>query len=188
MYRAFQTYLEQTCETVLWFPNFPNFAYQIWTWFERRLAWLPFRRCGFFAFSLVHVLESLHLADGFCDVSSHRWGQNLDSLNDPVRINDEATAHLNASPFIVNAVDFAHVAGCIRGHMPRDTSVNHLRQFVIVPHLVDEGAVYAEGNNLYTQVLKILIPCSNCCQFRGSDEGEIARVEAHEHPFPQVVR
>jgi len=74
------------------------------------------------------VLKSLHLADGFRDVSAHGWSQNLDGLNNHVWVNDEAATHLNASILIVYAVDLADVACCIRGHMPRDPAINRLGQ------------------------------------------------------------
>jgi len=38
----------------------------------------------------------------------------------------------------------------------------HLRELMVVPHLVDEDAVDAHGENLHAQLLKFRMFFSNC--------------------------
>ena len=71
-------------------PDFPDLATRSGPGFQGHLARSPARRGRLGPLALSHQLESLDLAEGFIDVSSHRRGEDLIPLDHPVRIDDKA--------------------------------------------------------------------------------------------------
>ena len=109
-------------------------------------------------------------------------------LDHAVRVDDEATAQLDALVLVPHAEGAADVAGLVGRHVEGHAALDHLDQLVVVPHLVDEVAVHADGDDLDAQLLQHRVLVGDRRHFRRSDEGEVAGVEAEQHPLAQVVR
>jgi|WetSurMetagenome_2_1015567.scaffolds.fasta_scaffold220803_2 hypothetical protein len=95
------------------FPDFPNFADEIRPRLERQLAGLPSRGRGFGAFAVADMLEGLDLAEALADVSSHRRGQDLKSLDDAVGIDNESPPRLDPRILQVHPVDGTHFSPAV---------------------------------------------------------------------------
>jgi len=55
------------------------------------------------------MLEGLELADEFLHVSSYGWGQDFDSLNDTIGVNNKTSPHLNPGVFVIDAIYSAEI-------------------------------------------------------------------------------
>lgn len=108
------------------------------------------------------MLEGSDLPDRFTYVSAHRRCENLESLNIAVWIDDEAPSGFDATAFVIYSVHSPDAASRIRKHRKGNVPADHLRQLVIVPHLVHEYTVYADGKNFNAQTLKLFVLLSNC--------------------------
>ena len=114
------------------------------------------------AFGFADDLERLDLPECFVDVSADGRCQDLESLDHAVRIDDETSPRIHSGIFIVNAVNGADPTAGIGQHREGNTAVNHFRQFMIVPHFVDEHAVDADGEDFDTQFFEFFVFFSNC--------------------------
>jgi hypothetical protein len=74
-------------------------------------------------------------------------------------------------------------AACIGQHGKGDTALHHFGKLIVVPHFVHKHAVDTDGQNLNAQLLECFIFFGNCRYFRGSDEGEIPGIKAHQYPL-----
>ena len=108
------------------------------------------------------MLESSDLPNGLANVSAHRRRENLEPLNIAVWIDDEAPPGFDAAVFVIYSVHPADAASGIRKHRKGNILADHLRQLVIVPHLVHEYTVYTHGKNFNTQAVKLFVLLSNC--------------------------
>src|SRR6056297_1995978 len=104
MVPAFRIYWLVLIERLVHRPDFPDPADQVGAGFQDRFARAPARRRGFGALAFADQLESLDLAQGFADVASHRRGEHFIGLHDPIGIDEESTAYVYASLFVMNAV------------------------------------------------------------------------------------
>ena len=91
------------------------------------------------------MLESLDLAYGLCKTAADRWREYFHGLDDAVRVNNESTTQLNPKAFVVYPINLANVASSIGNHVKWDAPIDHLRKFMIVPHLVHKDTIYADG-------------------------------------------
>ena len=108
------------------------------------------------------MLKSPDLPDGFAYIPAYGRRENLESLNIAVWIDDEAPSGLDATAFVIYSVHSPDAASRIRRHRKGNVPADHLRQLVIVPHLVHEYTVYADGKNFNAQALKLFVLLSNC--------------------------
>ena len=69
-----------------------------------------------------------------------------------------------------------------------DAFLHHLRHFFGLPDLTGKAAVGADRENLHAHLLDFWVLDGNCRQFGGSNKGEVAGVEAQDHPLAVVVR
>ena len=77
-------------------------------------------------------------------------------------IYDEPASRLNAAILIIYAVHFPDTAILIRQHGEGNIFIDHLRQFIIIPHLVHVNTVNTAGKYFYTQFLEFGMFFSNC--------------------------
>jgi len=59
---------------------------------------------------------------------------------------------------------------------------------VLVPHLVNEMAIYAAGEDFYAQALEFVEFLGNCRDFGRSDECEVAGIETENDPLAPIFR
>jgi len=133
-------------------------------------------------------LECLDLAQGFGHMPAHGRSENLVCLDHPLRIDDEPAPVFDARIFIIDTVRGPDLASSIGKHGEGYTSLDHFRQFLVIPHLVHEDAVYAHRQNLHAELPEILITSGDRRYFRRSNEGEVTRIKAQDDPFTQMLR
>lgn len=56
-----------------------------------------------------------------------------------------------------------------------------------MPDLVGVVTVYTDRQHIHSHLLEFRIFDGNCRQFRGSDAGEVSRIEAKHHPVASIV-
>ena len=97
-------------------------------------------------------------------------------------------AGLHPGVVVVDPEGRPHFSSRVGEHGEGDAALDHLRQLVVVPHLVDEHAVDAHGKDLHAELLEIVIFFGNCRNFGRSDEGEVTRVETEQDPLAEILR
>ncbi len=169
-------------------PCIPDPAHQFGAGFEGVLARLPAGRGGLGALALADELIGLDLAKAFQDIAAHGRGEHFHGLDDTVRIDDEPAPNIHAAVLVIDTISLAHLAPGIgehgEGHLAR---CDHFGDFMIDPHLMDEHAVHAHGENLDPKLFEFGMLLGDRRDFRGSDKGEIAGIEAENHPFAQII-
>ena len=60
------------------------------------------------------MLKCLYLSERFVDVPAHQRGQHLLSLEHTIRVDDEPASGLHTRILVIDPVDSAHLATCIR--------------------------------------------------------------------------
>jgi hypothetical protein len=170
------------------FPDFPDFSDQIRTRCQDLFARFPTRGCGLGALAFAHELEGLNLPDSLGNASADRRSEHFKSLDDAIGINQESAPHFNAGIFIVDAVYRSHFAAAIGEHGEGNSSLDHFRELIVVPHFVDKVAVHADGENLYTQFFEFSCFFGDRRNLSRSDKGKIAGIEAEYDPLPEVIR
>jgi len=103
------------------------------------------------------VLIGLDLPDGFVEITSHRRGEHLISLDNAVGIDDKPTADVNPGVFIVTAIHPSEITARIGKHRERNPAVNHLGQFMFVPHFVDEYGIDRTGEYFYIKICEFFV-------------------------------
>lgn len=92
---------------------------------------------------------------GFSDISAYRRRHDFISLHNAIRVNYEASAHLDTGIFIINAVEASNIAVLVRKHRIRNAALDHFGQLMIFPHFVDKDAVNTDGQDFYAKLLKL---------------------------------
>jgi len=112
-------------------------------------------------------------AHGLGKPAAHRRRQHLHRLDHAVGVDDESPAQLDSHVLVVDAVRLADVAGLVREHVERYAALDHFRQLVVVPHLVHEVAVHADGEDLDSEGLQLAVFVGDRRHLGRSHEGEV---------------
>ncbi len=168
------------------FPLLPDLAYQVRSRLEGRPAGLPAGWRGLGALGFADKLERLDLPYGFLHVTAHGRSQNFIGLDDSVGVDQEATPCFHSTLFVVYTVGLADLSTRIRKHRERDATLDHLREFLVIPNLVNKHAVHTHRQDFHSKILEYRIFLGDRRDFGTSNKGEITWVEAEQHPFAQV--
>jgi len=133
------------------------------------------------------MLISLDLPDEFIHVSADSWSKDLHRLEDSIRIDQEAAAHIHTRICIIDSIGCANPPAAIGKHRERDASGDHFREFFFLPNLMGKTAVGACRKHLDVQRLQFIISGGNCREFCRSNVGEITRIKAQNDPFSSKI-
>lgn len=167
------------------FPDLPNFANQIRTWFQGWFAWLPSGRHDLTRGT--NMLKGLDLTDQLGYVPANRWSDSLHGLNDPIRVDQKTTPDVYSCFFIVDTVSTSDAASSIRQHRKGNPTLHHLREFFLLPDLVGKAAICAACQKLDSERFELFVLDGNCRQFSRSDESKITRIETEDDPLSFVI-
>jgi hypothetical protein len=126
-------------------PLFPDVADQFRRWLKSRFARLPTRGGGFRSLGFAHQLEGVDLPQRFADITTDRRREDLETLDNAVRIDDKPAPGFDTAVLIVDAVNFTNAAVLVRKHGEGHILVDHLGELVVVPHLVNVNAIDTHG-------------------------------------------
>jgi len=89
---------------------------------------------------------------------------------------------------VINSIKCANQASRIGKHGKESASLDHLREFLLLPSLVRIDVVNAHCQNFRTQFLECGIFDGNCRQFRRSDRAEVRGIEEKDDPAASILR
>ncbi len=122
---------------------------------------MPAGRTRFGPLRLPHELKRLDLTQALIDAPADGRRQDFGSLNDPIGIDQELAADIDARGLIVDAINLSEVSRTICDHREWDAPVDHFCELFFVPDLVNELAVDTDRDHLNTKLLKLIKPVSD---------------------------
>ena len=102
------------------------------------------------------------MPEGLANITANRRCQHFKSLYITIGVNNESTPCFNTSVIIIYAVYFTNTSVLVRQHRKGDVLIKHLRQLIIIPHLMNVNTVNTNRQHLYAQALEFCVFFSNC--------------------------
>lgn len=131
------------CEVYL--PFLPDLPHKIRPWLQRGLPWTPTRGRCLGSACPANQLKGLKLSNKLIHVAPHRRGEDLDCLNNPIRIYYETPPRVYPSHLIITSIGLPNLSCRVSHHSEWEAPLDHLREFLLLPDLVHELAVHAHG-------------------------------------------
>jgi len=147
-------------------------------------AWLPACRTNFAV--LIRVLERLHQTQRFVDRSSDREIIHGNLPQGPLSINDEEASQSVTGIFEIHAVIFGDLVRQIGEQRNIERTQTAVLPRRLDPSQMSELGIYGDAHDFGVDGAEFIGPIAESDDFRGTNEGEIQRIEEENEIFSLV--